>query len=110
MYNKKERILKVEYPAITEKELQKQVEEYLKIKGIPFVHIINRCFKCGQIFKHNVGYPDIILVAGGIELKTKKGRQSKVQKEIERFFKRKGIPYKVCRSLEEVIEFLGGEK
>ena len=60
------------------------------------------------------GCPDIhIDMEGGrtfkIELKTEKGRMSEAQKEWKRNCKQLGIPYYICRSVDEVIEVMEKE-
>jgi len=45
-------------------------------------------------------------VCAMIELKTPQGRLSKAQKDWEDWGQEFGLPYAVCRSLEEVIDVL----
>lgn len=56
------------------------------------------------------GFPDVIVIISGlcigIEIKSKTGRQSKEQKEIEAKFKSNGAEYYVVRSVEEVRKIL----
>jgi hypothetical protein len=54
------------------------------------------------------GIPDIICVCPlfGLELKMPKGTQSEHQKLIERVWTKNGITYALCRSAEEVCQFL----
>ena len=89
-----------------EKDLQKAVEQYLKLKQVVYIHPTTRCPKCGMTFNHAVGFPDICFISGGIELKVGKNKQQAVQKEVEKFFKKKGLKYVVCRTLEEAIDVI----
>ncbi len=54
------------------------------------------------------GIPDIVCVCPlfGLELKMPKGTQSDAQKLIERVWSENGITYALCRSAEEVCQFL----
>ena len=54
------------------------------------------------------GVPDIICMAPlwAIELKMPNGVQSPAQKIIERIWTENGIPYKLCRNAQEVLDAL----
>ena len=54
------------------------------------------------------GIPDIVCVKPlfGLELKMSKGAQSEQQKLIQRVWSENGITYALCRSAEEVCQFL----
>lgn len=62
----------------------------------------------------NMGYvkgqPDLVAVLNNkvvfIELKTKKGKQSKKQKEVEQEIKNRGVDYIVVRNLEDLQNYL----
>jgi len=96
-----------EPPKPKEKDLQKVVEQYLKLRKIIFCHPVTRCPKCGMTFRGTQGFPDICFISGGIELKVGKNKQQPIQEAVEEWFKRQGKPYKVCRSLDEVKEIIG---
>lgn len=59
------------------------------------------------------GFPDILVLKDGkcigLEVKTNVGKQSKEQKEMEKLMKEHGADYYVVRSLDEVIEIVGGK-
>ncbi|MCJ8341410.1 MAG: VRR-NUC domain-containing protein [Cetobacterium sp.] len=56
------------------------------------------------------GIPDILVLKSGrtiaLEIKTKIGKQSKEQKEIEKHFTKQGAEYYIIRDFYEVIEIL----
>jgi len=57
------------------------------------------------------GVADFVIVMQGgvcamIELKTAKGRLSKAQKDLQDWAGEHGLPYAVCRSVEEVADML----
>lgn len=56
------------------------------------------------------GIPDILVIKSGrtiaLEVKTKTGKQSEYQKEVEENFKKQGQEYYIVRSLDEVIKIL----
>lgn len=58
------------------------------------------------------GTPDYVLLydtgAVCIEFKSKIGRQSKTQREFEKWCRHEGIPYKLVRSAAEAIEYTLG--
>lgn len=60
------------------------------------------------------GIPDILVISKGrtiaIEVKTKTGKQSSDQEEVEKQFKKQGQEYYVVRSLSEAIDILKGVK
>jgi len=99
---------------MTETELQKQVNEYLRTRGIHFFHLQaggqrgNKRVQCG-------GLPDLLCYYHGrhclIELKTKVGTLNERQRVEFEKFNETGFPVQICRSLDEVINavntFLG---
>jgi len=101
---------------MTETELQKQCNEYLRTRGIHFFHLQaggqhgNKRVQCG-------GLPDLLLWYRGqhclIELKTLTGKlNDKQREEFKKFFAVGYVVY-VCHSFEEfqcvVDEFMKGE-
>lgn len=63
---------------------------------------------------YKAGQPDLVVLFKGkvffVELKTKKGKQSKEQKEFAKILQEHGYTYLVWRSLDDCINFLRGEK
>jgi len=88
-----------------ENPLQSASEDLLAKFGILTVHLKNRCQKCGFVDKRYTGYPDVILIGGGIELKVNNKKQTPEQEDIEELFKHFNIKYTVCRNTEEVLEY-----
>ncbi len=97
-----------------EKEIQKSILDYLRIKGylckrnnagmaFSTYNGKRRAFIVGAS-----GWPDIevILPGGcycGIEVKTRKGIQSEVQKRVEQSIKKVGGRYLIARSIDDVV-------
>lgn len=105
-----------------ESEIQSQIIDYLQLlenQGKLFLHRVNNIsvydpkIRTHRVFPKGAkkGFPDIICLKDGLliglEVKTGEGKQSKEQKEIEKYFKKHGAAYFVVRSLEEVIEIIG---
>ena len=96
-----------------EKDIQKQILEYLKIKKIfhyrnntgGFMDKNNHFYRYGE-----VGSPDIICVINGIyiaiEVKQPKGKQSEGQKAFQENLEKAGGKYWLVYSLEDVIDKL----
>ena len=111
--------------SVPESALQKQVEEYLDWNGYNYIRIPDELYRYVYamqfvpiwikkiISKYVAGVPDItILKKEGvyvcIELKTESGKLSVAQK---RFRDSVGVEnYHVCRSLDDVVMVLGGNK
>lgn len=106
-----------------ESEIQSSIIDYLMLlenQGKLFLHRVNNMGvydpkrKAYRAFPKGAkkGFPDIICLKDGLliglEVKTGKGEQSVNQIEIEKEFKKHGAAYFVVRSLEEVIEIIGG--
>jgi hypothetical protein len=89
----------------TEKEIQKQCVDWLRIKGY-------YCVKIHQSLGSFRGIADYWIIGpyyhGWIEFKTAKGVQSDYQKEFQCQVVSHGGQYKVIRSLEEIMRMLGG--
>jgi len=91
---------------MTETELQKQCNEYLRTRGIHFFHLQaggqhgNKRTQCG-------GLPDLLCYYHGrhclIELKTLTGTLNAAQKREFPKFDDAGFPVQICRSLDEFI-------
>ena len=99
-------------PKLSEKDIQRQVLDYLAIKrlfhwrnntGMIFSEYKGkkRAFKMGQ-----VGSPDIfIVILGqiiGLEIKSPKGKQSENQIEWQKAFEKAGGKYHLIYSVEEL--------
>ena len=105
---------------MTEQELHFQVADYLRL-ALPaqtvWHHSPNEGRRRPQYTKKLIslglraGWPDIEIVYKGriifIELKTRKGRVSEAQKQCHNDLMLAGAVVKICRSLEEVIQFVG---
>jgi len=105
---------------LKESEIQRQIIDWLELKenqgklffqrtnNIPVSQMRNgkRIFR-SMAKGQKKGFPDIlVLKAGrviGLEVKTKTGKQSPFQKEIEKSFKKNGGEYYIVRSLEQVM-------
>jgi len=99
-------------PNRKEGDIQKAICFYLKTKGYFFWREGNqRRTKDGRHFKSKFeinGKPDIFLFYNGttigLEVKTKKGRQSPSQIEFEKLWSHFGLRvYRIVRSVEEVM-------
>lgn len=89
----------------SESPLQSASEDLLIKHGILAIHLNYRCPQCGFVNKRYSGYPDLILVAAGMELKTEKGKQKNNQKDIEALFKHHNLDYVICRNIQEVLNY-----
>ena len=87
----------------------------LSLKKATVYHINNSGKTDSERMRHAYlgvlpGVPDLHIIwpngHGYIEVKTPKGKQSKVQKEFQKLCKKYDIPYAVCRTLEDVKTFL----
>ena len=102
---------------LSEHDLHLQVAEYLDLTGLIYHHSPNEGKRRPQYTKMLLrkgmrkGWPDIQILHRGrsvfIELKTKKGRLSTAQKKCHSDLILAGAIVKVCRSLEDVIQFVG---
>jgi len=99
---------------VKEKEIQKQILDYLKI-----LHIFHWKNNTAGIYKQatgsyipsqSVGSPDIIIVIKGriigCEVKAKGGKQSPSQKEFQSNLEAAGGKYFLAFCLEDVINYL----
>lgn len=106
-----------------ETEIQSEIIDYLQLlenQGKLFLHRVNNMgvydpkVKAYRVFPKGAkkGFPDIICLKDGLliglEVKTGEGKQSKEQKEMEKLMKEHGAAYYVVRSLDDVIEIVGG--
>lgn len=106
-----------------ESEIQSSIIDYLMLlenKGKLFLHRVNNMgvydpkVKAHRRFPKGAkkGFPDIICLKDGLliglEVKTGKGEQSVNQIEVENEFRKHGAAYYVVRSLDEVVEIIGG--
>jgi len=103
-----------------ESQLQVAVAAFLEValpRSVRAIHVPNggkRDAKTGARLKREgvkAGVADfVIFMRGGvcamIELKTEKGRLSKAQKDWQDWAGEFGLPYAVCRSVEEVADIL----
>jgi hypothetical protein len=92
---------------IGERELQRQCEQLLRLRGIPYVHIPSRA-------KHSAGWPDLTFPRPsdgkfvGVELKTKTGKLSEDQCKTLAKLMEYGAFCKVCRTFDEFRAVLDG--
>lgn len=106
-----------------ETEIQSEIIDYLQLlenQGKLFLHRVNNMgvydpkVKTHRRFPKGAkkGFPDIIVLKDGLliglEVKTGKGEQNVNQIEVEKEFKKHGADYYVVRSLDDVIEIVGG--
>lgn len=106
-----------------ESEIQSSIIDYLMLlenQGKLFLQRVNNTAiydPIGRKFRSlakgtKKGFPDILILKDGkcigLEVKTNVGKQSKEQKEMEKLMKEHGADYYVVRSLDEVIEIIGG--
>lgn len=110
---------------MTETQIQSSIIDYLQVlenQGKLFLHRVNNMGvydpkrKAYRVFPKGAkkGFPDIICLKDGLliglEVKTGEGKQSNNQKEVEKKLKKHGADYYVVRSLDEVIEIVGGRR
>ena len=106
-----------------ESEIQSSIIDYLQLlenQGKLFIQRVNNTpiyDPIGRKFRSLAkgtkrGFPDILVFKDGkcigLEVKTNVGKQSKEQREMEKLMKEHGAAYYVVRSLDEVIEIIGG--
>lgn len=88
----------------TEKTIQKQCVDWLRLKGF-------YCVKIHQSLGSHRGIADYWIIKDGwqawIEFKTAKGKQSEYQEKFEAEVDCHGGQYYVVRSLEEIQEVVG---
>jgi hypothetical protein len=90
-----------------ERELQRQCEQLLNLRGIPYMHIPARA-------KHSAGWPDLTFPRPSdgrfvaVELKTKDGKLSPGQKDTLVVLGAKGAIVAVCRTFDEFRAVLDG--
>lgn len=98
---------------MSEAEIQRTICDYLALKRHFFWRQNSSgSFQNGKFVKlppySMSGLPDIIVIRDGwfigLEVKTKKGRQSKNQKEFQEKLEEAGGEYYVVRSIEDVQE------
>lgn len=97
---------------MTEKDLQKLCEAYLKANDIMYLHIENNAHNNKLRATKNKklkGMPDFIVflkhrITIFVELKTETGKQTPEQVEYEKRIKEMGFPYFLCRSFDEFVE------
>lgn len=100
---------------MTERDLQKQVVQYLKValpRGWDFFHPVNegkRSLLANVDLARQgmrAGLPDLVIYRPGfigfIELKSKTGRMQPSQLAFQAKSEANHVPYQVCRSLPEV--------
>ena len=89
-------------PAITEKELQKAAENWLRLTGCIVFHMPGRA-----AIGNMRGFPDILALCPGgrylmVELKSEKGRLSPVQEVFATVARQIGHTVYLCRSMDDV--------
>ena len=97
---------------MSETQLVKACEQYLKLKGVFCYRNNSGGMKTptgGFIRFGATGSPDIVAVIKGkfigIECKTDKGKQSPGQKEFEKNLKQAGGEYWLVRNLDDLIKY-----
>ena len=98
---------------ISEKDVVRQVIDYLTIKHYLFIRNNTGAFKTesGGFYRFgSVGSPDILVFHKndfyGIECKSSIGKQSPAQKEFQEKFDNAGGIYLLIKSLEELKDYL----
>lgn len=105
-----------------EAELQRQVAEYLDLRGLVWCHVANeRCTtpQRGAFLKAQgvkAGVPDVLIFTAprkrdycrgvALELKAKGGRLSEHQKQWGEALELCGWHWRVCRSIDDVVDTL----
>lgn len=96
-----------------ESDIQRQILDYLALKGIFHYRNNSGAFDNGHggFYRFGAkGSPDIICVIGGryvgIEVKAPRGRQSDHQKEFQAKLEAAGGKYVLAYSLEDVMNYL----
>lgn len=100
-----------------EKDLQNQVEYYLRLKQITYIHLTTfirrRCRRCRAVMnlavEGNKNYADLIMFLEGgqtvfMELKSHKGREQKGQKELRKHLTSLGFDCFVVDSFDLFLE------
>lgn len=98
----------------TEKQIQQSIMDYLALSGIFHYRQNSGAFKteAGGFYKFasKNGLPDIVAIKDGkyvgIECKTKSGKQSEAQAQIEQAIIGAGGIYILARSLDDIINIL----
>lgn len=88
-----------------ETTIQRQIVEYLELKGMIVIRL-PAGISSYKIKSCPVGTPDLLVLgykqAGFIEVKTPKGKLSKVQEEMHEKLRLRGFKVIIARSLEDV--------
>jgi len=105
--------MKERKPTIKEKDIQKVILEYLKLRKIFAWRQNSGAFKTdagGFYWIGIIGAPDIFILRKSIiyacEVKNEKGKQSESQKAFQEQFEKAGGVYFIARTLEDVIKKL----
>ena len=101
-------------PAQTERQLQRQVTEYLEIALRPYGAFVTAIpggdLQMTRCPGYRAGTPDVLIVIGGravwIELKTPRGRLSNSQRVAHTDIGRAGAAVHVARSLADVEDIV----
>lgn len=100
-------------PRHIESQIQIQMVDWFKVEYPQYIisHTPNGGYRNSReaaIFKREgvlAGFPDLTIIANSavlfVEVKTKTGRQSELQKDFQTKVERLGFPYVICRSLQE---------
>ena len=87
--------------SITETDIRRQIQDYLRIRGWFVFYIL-------QGLGAYKGIPDLIAVKNGrvlfIELKTPRGRQSEYQRKFQADLEAAGGEYVLCRGVDDLQE------
>lgn len=86
-----------------ESQIQAGIEKYLQAMGHITIHLNYKCPKCSFTTGRYEGFPDIILVSGGVEVKTSRGKLRPNQIVRQKWFEAHNIPYIVARDIDDVI-------
>lgn len=110
---------------MSERQLQRQIRMYLRVRGFRSVHVPNGSILAGDATKRKIqgamlkrdglmpGFPDLLVYGpegrvGHIEVKLEGGAMQETQKDVRRWMDEWGHKYAVCRSLEDVADTLKG--
>jgi hypothetical protein len=101
---------------ISEHDIQRQIIDYLRLKGHWFWrnNTMGRLDKTGKhwipTYKENIGSPDIFVIykndCYGIEVKSSTGKQSPEQKQWEEGFTDNGGIYLLVRDIKDLQDYL----
>jgi len=99
------KILQRGMPPVKERDILKQVRQYLRLKGW-------LVYRMQQGLGAHRGFPDLVAAKDGqvlfIEVKTPKGRLSGYQEQFRDEIRAQGLRYIVVRSVEDIMREAAG--